>query len=281
MIKIDVPATSANLCVGFDTLGIAFNIYNSFEFIKSDYDDVSSFAKEYQENNMVLSAYKSFFEEYKITYIPVKISLVKQDVPTERGLGSSATCIVAGVMAANIISGKNLPSEKLLDLCAKIEGHPDNVLPALIGGLCAAFKGDFEYHYVRYLVSKELKFYSLIPDFSLKTSLSRSVLPNTYKRSDVVHNLARIVNLPYAFECGDMELIKAIMDDKIHEPYRLGLIDNANKVKEYFKNGAVCISGAGSCLLLVTKDEIKEDLIYGFRIKKVEVDEKGVQAYEV
>ncbi len=281
MIRIDVPATSANLCVGFDTLGIAFNLYNSFTFEKNFMDDVSSFAKEYQDNNMVLEAYRSFFDEYNLKYIPVKIKLINQEIPSERGLGSSATCIVAGVMAANIISKSNFSKADLLEICAKIEGHPDNVLPALIGGLCAAIKGDDKHYFVKYNISKKLNFYSLIPDFALKTSVSRAVLPSSYSRSDVVHNLSRIVNLPYAFENGDMELIKAVMNDKIHEPYRLELIKNAKAVKDHFKNGTVCISGAGSCLLLITDCDIKENKIYDFEIKKVEVDLEGVRAYEI
>ena len=149
MLKIRVPATSANLSVGFDTLGIALNIYNEFGFEKSSFDNVDAFESKFRTNNLVLKSYKRFFEYYNIKYVPVKILPFRIDIPSSRGLGSSASCIVAGVMAANILSGLNLKKEDLLDLCASIEGHPDNVLPALVGGLCAAFMAHEKYYYKR------------------------------------------------------------------------------------------------------------------------------------
>lgn len=280
MLKIRVPATSANLSVGFDTLGIALNIYNEFGFEKSSFDDVNAFAIEFRANNLVLISYKRFFEYYKVEYIPVKILPLRIDIPSSRGLGSSASCIVAGVMAANILSGLNLKKEELLDLCASIEGHPDNVLPALVGGLCAAFKAHGKYYFKKYIPSSRLKFYSLIPPFELKTELSRSVLPKMYNRSDVVANLSRIVNLPSAFIDGDMKLIKVIFDDKIHEPYRYKLICHSLDVKAYFKDYAVAISGAGSSLLVIGTKDIEINKIYDFKIVKVTVDNNGVEIYE-
>lgn len=280
MLKIRVPATSANLSVGFDTLGIALNIYNEFGFEKSSFDDVNAFAIEFRANNLVLISYKRFFEYYKVEYIPVKILPLRIDIPSSRGLGSSASCIVAGVMAANILSGLNLKKEELLDLCASIEGHPDNVLPALVGGLCAAFKAHGKYYFKKYIPSSRLQFYSLIPPFELKTELSRSVLPKMYNRSDVVANLSRIVNLPSAFIDGDMKLIKVIFDDKIHEPYRYKLICHSLDVKAYFKDYAVAISGAGSSLLVIGTKDIEINKIYDFKIVKVTVDNNGVEIYE-
>ena len=280
MLKIKVPATSANLSVGFDTLGLALNIYNEFSFEENNKDDVSAFASEFRVNNLVLESYKRFFEYYKLNYIPVKINPLKIEIPSSRGLGSSASCIVAGVMGANLISGSSLKPFELLDLCAKIEGHPDNVLPALVGGLCAAFKLDSEYYFKKYIPSNKLKIYSLIPPFELKTELSRSVLPNMYSRSDVVSNLSRIVNLPAAFIEGDIKLIRAIFDDKIHEPYRYKLIEHSLDVKAYFKDCAVAISGAGSSLLVISDKDIELEEIYGFKITKVLVDNDGVKIDE-
>lgn len=280
MLKIKVPATSANLSVGFDTLGIALNIYNEFTFEANNVDDVEAFDAKFRNDNMVLNSYKHFYQYYKIDYIPVKIIPTCIDIPSSRGLGSSASCIVAGVMAANIISGLKLPAAELLDLCALIEGHPDNVLPALIGGLCAAFKTNGKYYFKKYCPSDSLKLYSLIPPFELKTELSRSVLPQMYKREDVVANLSRIVNLPSAFIDGDIELIKAIFDDKIHEPYRYKLIEHSLDVKKYFNEYAVSISGAGSSLLVIGVKDINIKEIYDFKIRKVLVDNNGVEIYE-
>lgn len=280
MLKIRVPATSANLSVGFDTLGIALNIYNEFGFEKSSFDNVDAFESKFRTNNLVLKSYKRFFEYYNIKYVPVKILPFRIDIPSSRGLGSSASCIVAGVMAANILSGLNLKKEDLLDLCASIEGHPDNVLPALVGGLCAAFIAHEKYYYKKYIPSSRLQFYSLIPHFELKTELSRSVLPKMYNRCDVIANLSRIVNLPSAFIDGDIELLKVIFDDKIHEPYRYKLIEHSLDVKAYFKDYAVSISGAGSSLLVIGDKVIELDKIYDFKIVKVIVDNNGVEIYE-
>lgn len=280
MLKIRVPATSANLSVGFDTLGIALNIYNEFGFEKSSFDNVDAFESKFRTNNLVLKSYKRFFEYYNIKYIPVKILPFRIDIPSSRGLGSSASCIVAGVMAANILSSLNLKKEELLDLCASIEGHPDNVLPALVGGLCAAFMAHEKYYYKKYIPSSRLQFYSLIPPFELKTELSRSVLPKMYNRCDVIANLSRIVNLPSAFIDGDIELLKAIFDDKIHEPYRYKIIEHSLDVKTYFKDYAVAISGAGSSLLVIGDKVIELDKIYDFKIVKVIVDNNGVEIYE-
>ena len=279
MLRIKVPATSANLCIGFDTLGIAFNIYNTFGFERAIVDDVSAFDKNFKNNNLVLESYSKFYEYYNIEYIPVKITPICIGVPESRGLGSSATCIVAGVCAANIISGLNLSKEELLDICASIEGHPDNVLPALIGGLCAAFKAD-KYYFKKYNVSSKLNFYSLVPNFKLQTEKSRSVLPKCYSRDDVVHNLSRIVHLPDAFSEGNLTLIKAIFNDRIHEPYRYDLIPNSQEVKEYFKDCALAISGAGSSLLLICDKLIVLKEIYGFKVINVLVDSVGCEIDE-
>ena len=122
MIKIKVPATSANFSIGFDVCGIAFNIYNEFLFEKSDKNKLAGFQKEFlNDNNLVLQSYKRFFKEYHLEYIPISITLSKSNVPDSRGLGSSATCIVAGVLAANLISKSNLSNEALLTLMSKIE----------------------------------------------------------------------------------------------------------------------------------------------------------------
>ena len=285
MIRIKVPATSANLSVGFDTLGISFELYNEFEFVKSKEDDVSSFPKEYQSNNLILSAYKAYFDKYDLEYIPVKIKEVNIDIPTARGLGSSATCIVAGVMAAHVLSGQKMPSEAVKDLVIELEGHPDNVIPALLGGLIASFEVDGKYECIKYEVNANLNFYALIPDFELKTSESRSVLPNVYSRKDIISNLGRIANLPYAFKVGDVSLLKKIFNDKIHEPYRYEIIKDANKVKEFFKdlNVALAISGAGPTILVVTDDEslITKEEYFGYKVIKLNPDSKGVEVYEI
>lgn len=281
MIKIKVPASTANLSVGFDTLGMAVNIYNEYIFEISDNDDVSSFDIEYQTNNLVLNSYKYIFNKLKLNYIPIKISLSKSDVPLSRGLGSSSCCIVAGVLAACYYLKLNLSKEELITLASEIEGHPDNVAPAILGGLCASFKYDDKIKSVNYKISSSLKFYSLIPSFELRTEVSRNVLPDNYSKKDIVSNFGRLACIPYAFENGNLELIKLCFNDKIHEPYRFKIIENASNLKEYFKDYPLCISGAGPSLLLITNKEINLKEIYNYQIKEVKPALEGAKIYEI
>lgn len=282
MIRVKVPATSANLCIGFDAIGISLSLYNEFEFESSITDDVSSFDERFQKNNLVLESYRYYFKRNNINYIPVKIKMVTENIPTSRGLGSSATCIVAGLMAARYFAKDFECCENVEKLAIELEGHPDNVIPAIMGGLVCSFKND-EYEFVKYNPSDELIYYALIPDFELETRVSRRVLPESYNREDVINNISRICNLPYAFINGDISLIKKLFVDKIHEPYRYELINNALKVKEYFEKDevALAISGAGPTLLAISKKELSLEELHGFKIIKLNVDKKGVTVYEV
>lgn len=271
--KVSVPATSANFCIGFDCLGVAFDIYNEFSFEKSNQDIVLDFEEEFNNsNNLVLTSYQRFFKEFNINYIPVTIKLIKEDVPPSRGLGSSATCIVAGVLAANKISNSNKSEKELLSLMSKIEGHPDNVAPAYLGGFVSSISDNGLINSIKYNVSDKLKFNVYISDFKLSTELARSVLPQTYSRNDVVYNLSRMAQLPYALVNGDFELLKLILKDKIHEPYRISIIKGAKElIDKINSNNAIgIISGSGSTILSISQNDINiEDNIYRQRLVKI------------
>ncbi len=257
--KISVPATSANLCIGFDTLGVALDIYNEFEFSESNTDKVLDFDPKFNnDSNLVLTSYKIFFREFNVVYIPVSIKLIKNDVPESRGLGSSATCIVAGVLAANRISKSNKSDEELLALMTKIEGHPDNVAPAFLGGFVASTMTNNKVYPIKYNISDKLIFNVYISPFKLSTEEARKVLPSAYSRADVVHNLSRIVNLPYALVNGDYNLLKVLLEDKIHEPYRIEIIKGAKELfKSISKEDAIpLISGSGSTILSISNKDI-------------------------
>ncbi|MGM9971097.1 MAG: homoserine kinase [Anaeroplasmataceae bacterium] len=260
MIKIKVPATSANLGPGFDVLGIAFNLYNSFRFEESEEFQMIGFEKRYEavEKNLVCQSYIKAFESINETPIPIKIYMDTQDVPTSRGLGSSATCIVAGVLAAKYYLKGKLSLESAFQIATGIEGHPDNVAPAMFGGLIASYKDNDIYKHIRYDVSSILKFNVLVPDFELSTHESRSVLPHELPYSDIVYNTARIANIPYAFYMGNLNLIKDLLSDKMHEPYRMRLIKGAEDIKKRaHENGcAFAISGAGPSLLVISEENI-------------------------
>lgn len=280
MLKITVPATTANLCVGFDSVGMAISLFNEYGFEPSCNDDVSSFEERYQEDNLVLNSYKHFYKKYNLEYKPVKITVLKQEIPTSRGLGSSAACIVAGVLAADIMSGSVVGITAVTDTIIELEGHPDNVLPALNGGLIAAFKGKEDWQWVKYNVSYKLSFHLIIPDFELKTSDARKVLPDSYSRADVVSNLGRLACLPKIFEDGYYDMINDLFEDKIHEPYRFKLIDKAVDIKNSFNTNyaGLCISGAGPTLLVVGQDGLTlKEKIEGYNCIRVLPDNQGVR----
>lgn len=250
---VKVPCSTANLGSGFDCAGIALSLYNVFKFEQSDKDEVVGFKGEDVTKNLVLNAYKKAFEKIGAKYVPVKITLVSCDVPSSRGLGSSANCIVAGVLGADYMT-KHICSEKtLLTVMAEIEGHPDNVAPSYLGGMVCSFFNGEKISYYKYPVNDNLKFFAFVPDFELKTKASRSALPKAITYADAVHNLASVINLGKAMELGDVEVIKYAFDDKIHQPYRFPLIKGASELKALLESQgfAVALSGSGPAVLAV------------------------------
>ncbi len=280
MIKVKVPATSANLGPGFDVLGIAFDLYNEFGFERSDHFEMVGFQGRYENpfHNLVCSSYKKVFDYLNINAYPCKIHMLKQDVPTSRGLGSSATCIVAGVLAARAFLKNKISYDECFQIATSIEGHPDNIAPAMFGGLIASYKTD-KYKKVKYKVSEELIFNVLVPNFELQTSKARAVLPSELPYADICFNASRIVNIPFAFFRGDLALIKDLLDDKAHEPYRMPLIKDSNLIKEVaHSNGyAFAISGAGPSLLVMSKENVEEKFseFNDFKVYKLNVATKG------
>ncbi len=285
--NVTVPGTSANLGPCFDVAGLALNIFNTFGFKPADKDSVVGFKSEYAKNNLVLSSYKKVFETFGDKYIPVEISVVSNDVPESRGLGSSSTCLVAGIFAANEMLNRKYSAEQLLNIAAQLEGHPDNVAPAIYGSLVAAWE-DGTYHPVRYKVSDKLKFIVCIPDVQLKTKDSRGVLPTSLSYKDIKFNSSRIMNMPKAYEDGDIESLCGLIEDKIHTPYRIKLIPDADKVAKIAKeNGCpFTISGSGSTLLVISKDESiieklkAENYSVAYEFKCLGVNETGITIEE-
>jgi len=257
MLRIKVEATSANVCVGFDVLGISLDLYNEFTFDKAKRFSFKGFEPEFSNinNNMVYDSYLEVFKVLNRNPIPVEIGF-KGDIPVSRGLGSSSSLIVAGVFAANIMLDNPLTKDECFNICARLEGHPDNVAPAVYGGLVASYKKDDTYFPIKYEISDDLKFIVIIPKYKLSTHDARNVLPKELSYSDIVNNLSRIVNIPKAFREGNLELLKDLFNDKLHEPYRKKLIKEYDLLKEICdKENIPCsISGSGSTLLVITKD---------------------------
>ena len=183
----------------------------------------------------------------------------KPEIPASRGLGSSASVIVAGCKTANLLyGGKNkLSDNEIFQIASKIEGHPDNVAPAIFGGLTASTKlSDGTFFHTKYKVSNKLHFYTLIPDFKTSTEEARKILPKSYKKEEVIEMISHSVLMVEALHKGKFELLKTVCKDHVHEPYRKTLIKDYDKIKkEVEKNGdaVLLISGSGPTLLVISK----------------------------
>jgi homoserine kinase len=252
-VEVKVPCSSANLGSAFDSTGIAFSIYNSFIFESNESDEMVGF-KGSSENNLVYKAYKKVFEVTGRDYVPCKITLNKCGILASKGLGSSSSCIVAGVLGANYMLKNLLSEDELLSIMVEMEGHPDNVAPAYLGGLvssCIANDGSVVYSKIK--PNRKLKMFALIPNFETNTKKSRENLPSEYSRADVTNNVSRVALLQSAFINGDVSKIKVIFEDKIHEPYRYPFIKGGLELKAMLENlgYAVAISGAGPSLLAI------------------------------
>lgn len=282
---IKVSASTANLGVLFDCCGLSLDLYNTYMFYESSKYKLVNFDKRYidKNNNLIIKSYESIFEALNIPIKPIYLEAIDEQIPTCRGLGSSSSCIVCGCLIAKHVI-KDVSDEVLIREMIKLEGHPDNVVPCYLGGLVSSYKcDDNNYKYISYKCDNNLKFHLYIPNFELKTSLSRSVLPEKLSYSDAIYNISRACHMFKALENGDLDLLYDLCDDKIHQPYRLGLIKNGDKIFAQAKklHLPVLISGAGPTLLIISKDDVNpiDSETFGFKhiclkpnLKKCEVE---------
>lgn len=282
-MRIKVPATSANIGVGFDTLGLALSLSNIFDFNESDTFSVKGFDSPNVEDNLVISVYKSVTKHLNKGVKPISVELVQNEVPISRGLGSSATCILAGVFASNHYNELGLSFDECVNIAADIEGHPDNIFAAAYGGLVATFKDDDDYIYQSFNINKDLIFSVLIPNVVGNTEELRRVLPSKLTYQDTVSNLSRIIHVPHAFASGNLKLLKKVLFDQLHEPYRLPFIPEYQLLSEMNRDESlvVKISGSGPTVLVISNDSINSstfpELSRVFRFKEVIVDYKGLE----
>lgn len=259
MIQVKVPATTANMGPGFDALGCALSLYAEFCFEEIESGlIIEGCAKEYQnEENLIVVAYEKALKALNIKRKGLKI-VFHSDIPISRGLGSSAALIVGGVMGANAMHGMKLSKRQCLQLCNELEGHPDNVAPALFGGLTACFVNEGEPIAMEYKIHPEIRFCALIPDFETSTHEARKVLPKMISYEDAIFNVSRVAALCKALEIKDNEVIHKALKDRLHQPYRKELIDEYETIKVLCEeNGCVAffISGSGPTCMCIYDDE--------------------------
>jgi len=255
-VKITVPATSANIGAGFDSMGLAVSLYNTVEMEESEnLAIVSADGKKIPtgEDNLI---YQTAKEIYALCGKEAKGFTIRQEnnIPFTRGLGSSSACIVAGVCGANALLGSPLSQKDIIDLAAAKEGHPDNSTPAILGGMIVAAMENNKVSFVKIPVADKISFGAFIPDFELSTEKARSVLPAMVTRQDAVFNLSHAALTAVSLMSGNLHNIEIAVGDRLHQPYRLGLIENAGDIFALARSAGAYgtyISGAGPTLMAI------------------------------
>ena len=258
-IKVKVPGTSANCGSGFDCLGLAVTIYNEFEFtftkdaqldIKAKGEGADTIPND--EKNIVWQSARMIFERAGVTDINGAEIRMNNRVPMSRGLGSSAAAIVAGLIGANAAIENHFTRNEILKFATEIEGHPDNVAPAIFGGFTVSVMEKNQVQTFSFLPKIRLKLIVAVPDFPLPTKVARQVLPKTVPLKDAIFNISRASMLIAALIEGKEKFLPTAFDDALHQPYRTKLVPGMEEVFIAAKNAGalgVVLSGAGPCLI--------------------------------
>lgn len=264
MIKVRIPATTANMGPGFDTLGMALDIYNFVEMEALETAglniEVSGLGADFipkGTSNLVYQVAQRVFR--RVGYQPKGLSIkLTNSIPVAGGLGSSATAIVGGLVGANALAGNPLSTQELLIMATELEGHPDNVAPALLGGMIVSAMDGPDVRYVKITPPQTLACVVATPNFPLSTKAAREVLPSSVSMHDAVFNISHTAVMVAALAAGDIELFGQTMQDKLHEPYRCALIPGMQEVLSAVKAAGakgVALSGAGPTLIAYTTGE--------------------------
>ena len=266
MIKIRVPATTANLGPGFDCLGLALKLYLNLEIeeteeglvIEYQGEGAEKFSAKKKEDTLI---WKSINLVLKRAYNDIhkkglKIRMLNE-IPVTRGLGSSASAIMGGIMGAAKLYNIDLTNQEMLELALSLEGHMDNIVPALIGGLTLAYKtGQEEIRWTRIKTPPDLRIVLAIPEFALNTKEMRKVLPQKVALPEAIFNLSRSALLVNALQNSDWEVLAEAMEDRLHQPYRTpfipGIEDMFSQIKKTGLAGAA-LSGSGPSVVSLTK----------------------------
>lgn len=280
-MRLRIPATTANMGPGFDCVGMAFAFYNYIDFEEfGEIGDCELTADgeagtiDLSKENLIYKAYQAAFHHMQRPVLGVKMHF-ENNIPYSRGLGSSSAALIGGVKAANILMGAPMDAHEMLKVALQFEGHPDNIAPALLGGVVLSGLHHGEVFYKKIIPPERLHCTVVIPDYPLATKRAREVLPKDITMQDAVFNVGRMALLVDALHTGDLAQLKLAMEDRLHQPYRKQLIAGMDEVVAQAKeDGAlnVTISGAGPALL-ITSDGEKD-----FSAVAEILQRKGVQA---
>ncbi len=294
MIKIQIPATSANLGSGFDCLGVALNMYNYIWIEEDDTINISSkddIKIPTDKTNLIYESAQRLYEECG-KKLPGLSIIQENNIPMTRGLGSSSACIVGGLIGANRFLGSPLSRNDLVNLACKIEGHPDNTTPALLGGLVTSAMENGRVYSVSVPVAEHIRFGVFIPPFELKTETARGALPNEYSRENAVYNLSRSALMTAALFSGSLDNLRVAVQDSLHQPFRKKFIkgiDTVFRMSYELGSYGTYISGAGPSIIAIIDDTLEEQFqkyaiahleargVEGWQFKALSTDEEGAK----
>ncbi|HKJ40430.1 MAG TPA: homoserine kinase [Anaerolineales bacterium] len=280
-LLIKVPATSANLGPGFDTLGLALDLWNETTVTPADEfilqvqgEGAGRLAK--GKNNLIVRAAQKLADHIGKSLPAFHADCVNQ-IPLSSGLGSSAAAILTGLLAGNALFENPLSNEKILNIAAKMEGHADNVASALMGGLVVSAIEDGNVIARQIPMGMDVYVTIALPDFHISTKDARAALPGKVSMKNAIHNISRTVLVTEAFRNGDLSLLGDAMTDKLHQPYRLKLIPGAQSVMDAAREAgaaAAALSGAGPSLVAFSS---KAETGVGEAMKRA-FEEAGLEA---
>ena len=301
-VQVAVPATSANLGPGFDVLGLALTLYNTFTVTPSDSSliEVEGYGESLPRDttNLFYQAFLFLCEQasLKSAVLPIHIKM-QLEIPPGKGLGSSATAVVGGLVAANELLGRPLDTQELLPFAVQLEhgNHADNVAPALLGGLVVSVYDIAQRKHVALQVpfTNALRAVLFIPDFDMDTVQGRALLPSHYSREDVTYNTGRVALLLSAVQpLGRHDLLRIAMQDKMHQPYRLKAYPvTSTLIRIALEAGALgaCLSGGGSSILALalvsSAEEVGQKMLRAARkagiggdVRVLDADREGAKA---
>lgn len=265
MVEVRVPASSANMGPGFDCFGIALSLYNTIRVSETDsglkiIDSGNGEFIPQDKNNLIYRSVIRAFDEVGYSFRGLQISQ-NSCIPMTRGLGSSSSCIVGGLIAGNIISGRRLTPQRIFELADEIEGHPDNVAPALFGGFCISCRDGGKLYRKTIRPDGKIKFVAMIPNYFVATKKSRTLLPKAVITEDAVYNISHASMLAAAFATGDYSNLDIFTSDRLHQPYREPIIDHMEEIFKASERLGACaayLSGSGPTIVALVPAEDRE-----------------------
>lgn len=284
-VIVKVPASTANLGPGFDTLGMALSLYSWIEMSAAEKTTFRLYGDQMQgiptdKSNLIYKVAQLVFEEAGVVVPELDVAMYS-DIPLTRGMGSSASAIIGALVAANALISSPLTDDKLFQIATKLEGHPDNVGASLFGGIVVSAWDGERADYVRLEPHPKLETLVAIPAFQLSTEKARHALPTQISMADAVFNVGRSSLLVAALASGELGLIRHAMRDRLHQPYRAALIPGMTAILEsaadYGALGAA-LSGAGPTLIAFvdetskSKSELEQFLLGTLKQEGIEAE---------